>query len=57
MTSENFYLKLTAMGIAGGGSIYLAATGTIGADAAVAILSAEVGFAIGEANGVKKASK
>ena len=57
MASESFYLKLVAMSIAGGGAIYLAATGTIGADAAVAILSAEVGFAIGEANGKMRASK
>ena len=57
MASESFYLKLLAMGIAGGGSIYLAVTGTISADAAVAILSAEVGFAVGEANGKMKAAK
>ena len=57
MPSESFVLKMGAMIIAGIGSIYLAATGVIASEAAVAILSAEVAFAVGEANGVRKASK
>ena len=55
MPSESFYLKVVAMPLAGLGAIYLTAMGLIAPEAGTAILSGIACFAIGEANGIKKA--
>lgn len=54
--SESFLLKAGVIPIVGVGTILLTYTGTLNAEAGAAILSALVGFLIGEANGVRKAT-
>jgi len=51
MQNGHILLRALAGTIAGVGAIYLCATGRISSEAAVAILTAEIAFFVGEYNG------